>query len=79
MEYTLKMEEDHCCGGGHCGPLPGYEFHCPLCDKNSMCRTGYPLKEGQKFKCINCKGKLLVLNIDGKMFKVSNVEEEATA
>ena len=76
MEYTLKMEEDHCCGGGHCGPLPGYEFHCPLCSEDSMCRTGYPLKSGQKFKCINCKDKMLVLEINGKMFKVETVEEE---
>lgn len=76
MEYTLKMHEDYCCGGGHCGPLPGYEFHCPACDEDSLCRTGYPLKVSQKFKCIKCKQKFSVLEIEAPNFKVEKVEEE---
>ncbi len=74
MEYSIKMYEDHCCGGGHCGPLPGYEFNCPLCNEETLCRTGYPLKVEQRFKCIKCKGSLKVLEIDAPTFKVETVE-----
>jgi len=75
MEYTVEMSEDYCCGGGHCGPLPGYEFHCPLCHNDSLCRTGYPLKLGQTFKCLKCKEPLKVLEINEKMFKLQAVDK----
>lgn len=72
----LNMEEDYCCGGGHCGPLPGYTFVCPSCTKNSLCRTGVPLKEGKKFKCLSCKQQYTVLEIlDKNNFKVQELAE----
>jgi hypothetical protein len=64
--YDLEMNEDYCCGGGHCGPLPGYTFACPLCEKDSICRTGVPLKEGKKFKCLSCKEQFTVVTLVNK-------------
>jgi hypothetical protein len=69
-QHILEMTEDYCCGGGHCGPLPGYNFHCPACDKDTYCRTGKPLKEGQTFKCLRCKKAMTVLSMDGSSFEV---------
>jgi hypothetical protein len=78
--YDLEMHEDYCCGGGHCGPLPGYTFVCPLCDKNSICRTGVPLKEGKNFKCLSCKEAFNVVSlVDKNNFVVEQKENLQTA
>jgi len=55
---VLKLEPDYCCGGGHCGPLPGYFYDCPLCEKDTNCKTYYPLKEGGMLKCNFCNGEI---------------------
>jgi hypothetical protein len=55
---TLNLSPDYCCGGGHCGPLPGYFYICPHCNLDSQCRTGYPLDVEQNLKCTFCKGQI---------------------
>lgn len=75
----LKMTEDHCCGGGHCGPVPGYDFHCPFCDKDTGCRTGTALKEGRTFKCMSCRKAMIVDEVlEVPYFEVSEAEVEAS-
>lgn len=69
----INMTEDHCCGGGHCGPLPGYNFKCPLCNEESGCRTGTPLQVGESFKCMSCDKKFEVLNINDNLFDVKEL------
>ena len=64
------MSEDYCCGGGHCGELPGYTFQCPSCNSESFCRTGKPLKASQTFKCLKCKQVFSVLSIKDSSFSV---------
>ena len=54
----LNLTPDYCCGGGHCGPLPGYFYVCPHCGMDSQCRTGYPLNENEHLTCTFCKGKI---------------------
>lgn len=71
MDARIEMTEDYCCGGGHCGPLPGYTFQCPACNSHSFCRTGYPLKAGENFKCLRCKTSMEVISISGNVFEVS--------
>lgn len=67
----LKMTIDYCCGGGHCGPVPGYEFTCPECGKESACRTGFALKVGQSFACLRCKSIIKVNAIrEDSLFEV---------
>jgi hypothetical protein len=68
---SIQMTEDYCCGGGHCGELPGYTFHCPLCSTDSFCRTGKPLNKTERFKCLRCKTVMEILDISGDLFKVS--------
>jgi hypothetical protein len=75
-EHTIEMSEDYCCGGGHCGPLPGYNFHCPSCDVDSFCRTGNPLRIQQKFKCLRCKTEMKVIEIHGSTFKIDVCSSE---
>ena len=58
----LKLTPDYCCGGGHCGPMPGYRYKCPHCDKSANCRTYYPLKVGDSLKCNICNGKIEAKN-----------------
>ncbi|WDE96943.1 hypothetical protein PQO03_03080 [Lentisphaera profundi] len=53
MEITLTP--DYCCGGGHCGPMPGYFYECPHCEVETQARTGYELEEGDELKCCLCK------------------------
>jgi len=57
-QITLNLTPDYCCGGGHCGPLPGYFFQCPHCDLDTQARTGYALKIEEHLKCTFCKGKI---------------------
>lgn len=54
----LQLQPDYCCGGGHCGPMPGYYFSCPHCGEDSSCRTGYELQVGEELTCFTCKGKI---------------------
>ena len=54
----IELSPDYCCGGGHCGPLPGYYFDCPHCELESSCRTGYELQVGGKLTCFTCKGTI---------------------
>jgi hypothetical protein len=78
-EHTIEMSEDYCCGGGHCGPLPGYNFHCPACDVDTFCRTGNPLKVEKTFKCLRCKAVMKVLDIQGSTFQVDICDSEDKA
>ncbi len=56
--FTLQLEPDYCCGGGHCGPLPGYTFTCPSCGRESACRLGDYLEVGQILTCFLCKREM---------------------
>ena len=60
-EFSLTLQPDYCCGGGHCGPLPGYFFQCPSCGKPSGCRTGEPLQPGQILTCYLCKRRMRMI------------------
>lgn len=55
---TITLSPDYCCGGGHCGPLPGYFFQCPHCNVDTQCRTGYALQVEEHLSCTFCKGKI---------------------
>ena len=57
-EVTITLNPFYCCGSGCCGPLPGYSFICPHCKRDVQCRTGYPLKVGQRLNCRLCKGEI---------------------
>lgn len=57
-EFELRLEPDYCCGGGHCGPLPGYTFVCPSCHMPSGCRTGEHLRPGELLTCYLCQRQL---------------------
>ena len=57
-KVTLNLSPDYCCGGGHCGPLPGYFYQCPHCNLDSQCRTGYALAIDEHLSCTFCKGKI---------------------
>lgn len=71
----LKMTVDFCCGGGHCGPIPGYDFECPKCKKFSGCRTGEALEKGDVFKCAYCEDKFEVQQVlEDSYFMVEPVE-----
>ncbi len=62
MEVTLDLEPYHCCGGGHCGPLPGYIYNCPKCNEEDVIgMTGYPLVKGDILRCGECLHKLKVI------------------
>lgn len=56
--FDLQLEPDYCCGGGHCGPLPGYRFTCPRCEKYSGCRLGDYLEIGQALTCYFCECRM---------------------
>ena len=54
-KITLELELYNCCGGGHCGPQPGYMYACPDCKFDDVIgRTGYPLAKGDILKCGEC-------------------------
>ena len=57
-EVSIDLNPFYCCGCGSCGPLPGYSFICPHCKRDVECRTGYPLKVGQRLSCRLCKGEI---------------------
>ena len=57
-EFTLALEPDYCCGGGHCGPLPGYDFRCPSCGKDSADRLGDYLQVGEILTCYFCRRRM---------------------
>ncbi len=59
-EITLELELYNCCGGGHCGPQPGYFFTCPKCNEEDIGRTYYPLDKNDKMKCSFCQQVLTV-------------------
>ncbi len=60
-EVTLELEPYNCCGGGHCGPQPGYLFTCPNCKlDDALGKTGYPLIEGDVLQCEDCGNALTV-------------------
>ena len=60
MEITLTP--DYCCGGGHCGPMPGYFYKCPHCGEETQARTGFELEAGEKLKCSLCKESITATN-----------------
>ena len=66
------MYENHCCGGGHCGPLPGYDFNCPQCHKEAYAPTGEPLKPKDLFSCSQCQSEFEVIGeLSDNYFEVS--------
>ena len=75
---TLQLTPDYCCGGGHCGPLPGYFYQCPHCDMDAQARTGYALNVAEELKCNTCKGKIkAVKQLSEFQFEFSLVAQEA--
>ena len=54
----ILLTPDYCCGGGHCGPMPGYFYQCPHCNEETQARTGFELEVGEKLKCSLCKGSV---------------------
>ena len=66
--FTLTLEPDDCCGGGHCGILPGYFYVCPHCGKDTGCRTGDYLNVDESLTCFLCQKKIKALE------KVSDFE-----
>ena len=68
------MQENHCCGGGHCGPLPGYDFICPLCKKDAYAPTGDPLQTHAFFTCSQCASRFQVKGIRDNVFDVIVVD-----
>ena len=61
----IEMYENYCCGGGHCGPLPGYDFACPQCGLDSYAQTGEPLNVRDTFSCVLCQANFQVLRTRG--------------
>ena len=55
----IQLTPDYCCGGGHCGPMPGYFYTCPHCGEETQARTGDELREGDILKCVLCKQEIL--------------------
>jgi hypothetical protein len=78
QEFCLHLEPDYCCGGGHCGPLPGYTFQCPSCGKPSGCRTEEPLQVGQSLICFLCKRRMRMVGAVGE-FDLLLVFDDAPA
>lgn len=56
--FRLALEPDYCCGGGHCGPLPGYFFTCPSCGEETACRLGDYLQAGEILTCYLCRREM---------------------
>jgi len=56
--FPLILEPDFCCGGGHCGPLPGYIYVCPGCGQETGCRTGDYLEVGETLTCYLCQRQI---------------------
>ena len=54
----ISLSPDFCCGGGHCGPMPGYFYTCPHCEQETQARTGDELREGESLKCTLCKEEI---------------------
>jgi len=65
-EFKLSLEPDYCCGGGHCGPLPGYVFDCPSCGKRTGCRLGDYLNVGEILTCYLCKVRIRAIEQTGE-------------
>ena len=61
QKKIITLEEDHCCGGGHCGPVPGYFLQCPRCNEESNPKTFYPLEEGKKLTCTFCHLEIIAI------------------
>ena len=57
----IDVEIDYCCGGGHCGPVPGYIYECPVCEKSTLCKTGNSLKIDDSLTCNFCKEEITVV------------------
>ena len=62
----IKLFGDYCCGGGHCGPLPGYFYNCPYCDEETNFKTGNSLKLGEIMECEFCSGLIQVVKQYGE-------------
>jgi hypothetical protein len=62
---VIDVEIDNCCGGGHCGPVPGYTYECPVCEKSTMCRTrnGRALDVDESLTCSLCKEEITVVEV----------------
>ena len=77
-QITLNLTPDYCCGGGHCGPMPGYFFQCPHCDLDTQVRTGFALQVDEHLKCGTCKGKIKATKqLSEFKFEFELVPEEA--
>ena len=57
----IAVEADYCCGGGHCGPVPGYMYECPACEQSVLCRTGNALRVDDSLTCALCEEEITVV------------------
>ena len=75
MEITLTP--DYCCGGGHCGPMPGYFYECPHCENETQARTGFELQEGDALTCCLCKEKITAIEKKSNFTFIFNLSKES--
>jgi hypothetical protein len=74
IEITLTP--DYCCGGGHCGPMPGYIYKCPYCNEDTNAQTFDYLKVGQGLICAVCKEEMkAVKKISEFVFEFEVIKE----
>ena len=59
VNKIIKLEPDYCCGGGHCGILPGYFYECPYCQEEANMRLGTYLELEQTLQCDYCHKSIL--------------------
>jgi hypothetical protein len=57
-EIEITLTPDYCCGGGHCGPMPGYFYKCPSCNEETSSKSFDHLKVGDSLLCICCGGEI---------------------
>ena len=53
-EVRISLQPDYCCGGGPCGPMPGYFYKCPFCNEETSFKTKAFLELGDVLSCDVC-------------------------
>ncbi len=71
----INLEVDNCCWGGHCGPVPGYYYKCPICNEETDAKAFFQLKVGDVLKCNTCGGVIeAVEKIDDLTFEFQEID-----